>query len=92
MSPANPSMAADYGPARHRSLTVEKADNGFMVRWSILVEKSQQRGLGEPPRVYTEMESRTSVFYTLPEVLDFVAGYFTVPAEDLGGASVSSDS
>lgn len=80
-SPDNMTMAGSYGPHRHRTISIDKAENGFIVRWSLQVTKQHERNgvLVD----YHEIESRTSVFYSTLETLGFVKQFLESPASDL---------
>lgn len=63
-----------WGP-RHRSLTIKKVENGYVIDAAFIKQ-------GKPDD-YDRTEMRHFVFYTLPELLDFARGYLDAPKEKL---------
>lgn len=58
-----------YGHGRHRGLSIQKVENGFLLDAAFVVTRSHR---ADP---FEDTESRRFVFYTVEEVTDFVKNY-----------------
>ncbi len=71
-------MPNDWRGGSHRSIRVRKKENGYAIDATFQVEREDHRG-----KLGLEREEREYVFYTVPEVLDFVKEYLLADPEAL---------
>jgi len=70
-----------WSGAQHRSVRVSKVENGFRVQAAVM--KTTMEDASGASRAFHSREDVEYVFYTVPEVLDFVRQYLEAPMEDL---------
>ena len=78
MSEERSMLFDDWAGTRHRSLQIEKQENGYIVKATFSVQKTEIESytmIDSPKKKVWRKETRTFVFYTDTEVLTFTKGY-----------------
>lgn len=73
------SIVGRYGYSGHRKIDVKKHENGYEVE-AVFSRKSKRYTAQGADDEIDEAYTKTFVFYTIPEVLDFVRQYLDAPS------------
>ena len=69
-----------WSHSRHRQVSIEKVENGYVANANYRVKKPADPGRHEE---YWRNESRTFVFPTLSELMRYMNDYLTADAKEL---------
>jgi hypothetical protein len=79
MEPRHSFAGVDWSTTRHRRCSVEKQENGFVVKASF----NEEVGRAITREVLRQKVEKAWVFYTTEEVLDFLREYLDAPQEEI---------
>ena len=75
----NVTMGSPAFGSKHRELSVERVENGYRVHAKFFLRKTSPDG-----HKYDSSEWLDYVFYSDPEMLDWIKAYFGAPLEEIG--------